>query len=138
VPLTIKENIYTRGDPAPIGTRAHEDAPPQPADAPAAARAREAGCVLARQDHHARLRHAVLGPLQPARRVRANPWRLDRNTSGSSSGAAAAAAAGYAPLHIEPTSALGAPPATHCGIFALSLARRIPVCRRIWAASRAR
>src|SRR5262245_26057178 len=25
VPLTIKENIYTRGDPAPIGTRANED-----------------------------------------------------------------------------------------------------------------
>ena len=31
VPLTIKENIYTRGDPAPIGTRANDDAPPQPA-----------------------------------------------------------------------------------------------------------
>ena len=30
VPLTIKENIYTRGAPAPIGTRANEDAPPRP------------------------------------------------------------------------------------------------------------
>ena len=46
VPVTIKENIYTKGDPAPIGTRANEDAPPQAADAPAAARAREAGCTL--------------------------------------------------------------------------------------------
>ena len=46
VPLTIKENIYTRGDPAPIGTRANEDAPLQPADAPPAARVREAGCVI--------------------------------------------------------------------------------------------
>jgi hypothetical protein len=26
VPVTIKENIYTRGDPAPIGTRANDDA----------------------------------------------------------------------------------------------------------------
>src|SRR5881394_3424883 len=42
VPLTIKENVYTRGDPAPIGTRANEHAPPQRADAPAAARVREA------------------------------------------------------------------------------------------------
>ena len=27
VPITIKENIYTRGDPAPIGTRAYADTP---------------------------------------------------------------------------------------------------------------
>jgi len=33
VPVTIKENIHTRGDPAPIGTCANDDAPPQPADA---------------------------------------------------------------------------------------------------------
>src|SRR5688572_27399427 len=46
VPLTIKENIYTRGAPAPIGTRANEDAAPQPEDAPPAARLREAGCVI--------------------------------------------------------------------------------------------
>jgi len=45
VPVTIKENIATRGDPAPIGTRANENAAPQPADAPPAARVREAGCV---------------------------------------------------------------------------------------------
>src|SRR6187401_1456416 len=38
VPVTIKENIYTKGDPAPIGTKANDDAPPQAADAPPAAR----------------------------------------------------------------------------------------------------
>ena len=32
VPVTIKENIYTEGDPAPIGTLANEDAAPQPDD----------------------------------------------------------------------------------------------------------
>ena len=42
VPVTIKENIGTRGDRSPIGTRANEHEPPQPADAPPAARAREA------------------------------------------------------------------------------------------------
>ena len=68
VPITIKENIYTRGDPAPIGTRANHDAPPQPADAPAAARRPRGRLRAARQDHDARLRHAVLGPVEPARR----------------------------------------------------------------------
>src|SRR5437660_609604 len=58
-----------------------------------------------------------------------NPWRLDRNTSGSSSGAAAAAVAGYAPLHLG-TDIGGSVrlPATHCGIFALKPSLgRVPV-----------
>ena len=68
VPLTIKENIYTRGDPAPIGTRANEDA--RAAERRRAARGARARSGLRdpRQDHHARLRHAVLGPFEPARR----------------------------------------------------------------------
>jgi len=58
-----------------------------------------------------------------------NPWRLDRNTSGSSSGAGAAALARYAPLHIG-TDIGGSVrlPATHCGIFALKPSLgRVPV-----------
>jgi aspartyl-tRNA(Asn)/glutamyl-tRNA(Gln) amidotransferase subunit A len=58
-----------------------------------------------------------------------NPWRLDRNTSGSSSGAGAACAAGYGPLHIG-TDIGGSVrlPATHCGIFALKPSLgRIPI-----------
>jgi len=61
--------------------------------------------------------------------VTRNPWRLDRNPSGSSSGAAAAAVAGYAPLHIG-TDIGGSVrlPATHCGIFALKPSLgRVPV-----------
>jgi aspartyl-tRNA(Asn)/glutamyl-tRNA(Gln) amidotransferase subunit A len=46
VPVTIKENIRTRGIPSPIGTRANEDAAPAADDAPPAARLREAGCVI--------------------------------------------------------------------------------------------
>ena len=42
VPITIKENIATKGDPAPIGTRANADLPPAAADAPPAARAKRA------------------------------------------------------------------------------------------------
>ena len=82
VPLTIKENIHTRGDPAPIGTRANEDAPAQPATR----RPRRACAKLAAsssQNHHAGLGMLSSGLSSlPACR---NPWRLDRNTSGSSS-----------------------------------------------------
>src|SRR5438067_6482568 len=93
VPITLKENIYTRGDPAPIGTRANEDAPPQTADAPPAARVRAAGCVLLGKTTMPDYGMLASG-LSSLHGITRNPWRLDRNTSGSSSGAAAAAVAG--------------------------------------------
>ena len=49
MPLTIKENVFTQGDPAPIGTRANDEAPPQAADAPAAARIRAAIAAVVRE-----------------------------------------------------------------------------------------
>jgi aspartyl-tRNA(Asn)/glutamyl-tRNA(Gln) amidotransferase subunit A len=128
VPITIKENIYTRGDPAPIGTRANEDLPPQRDDAPAAARAREAGCVIlgkTTMPDYGMLSSGV----SSLHGVTRNPWMLNRNPSGSSSGAGAAAAAGYAPLHLG-TDIGGSVrlPATHCGIFALKPSLgRVPV-----------
>ena len=128
VPVTIKENIYTRGDPAPVGTRANEDAPPQAADAPAAARLREAGCVILGKTTMPDFGMLSSG-LSSLHGVTRNPWRLDRNPSGSSSGAAAAAVAGYAPLHVG-TDIGGSVrlPATHCGLFALKPSLgRVPV-----------
>jgi aspartyl-tRNA(Asn)/glutamyl-tRNA(Gln) amidotransferase subunit A len=128
VPITIKENIHTRGDPSPIGTRANEDAAPQPEDAPPAARAREAGCVILGKTTMPDYGMLSSG-LSSLHGITRNPWRLDRNTSGSSSGAGAACAAGYAPLHIG-TDIGGSVrlPATHCGIFALKPSLgRIPV-----------
>jgi len=128
VPLTIKENVYTRGDPAPIGTRANEDTPPQAADAPPAARLREAGCVLLGKSTMPDYGMLSSG-LSSLHGVTRNPWRPERNTSGSSSGAGAAAAAGYAPLHLG-TDIGGSVrlPATHCGIFALKPSLgRVPI-----------
>ena len=128
VPVTIKENIYTRGDPSPIGTRANEDAPPQPADAPPAARLHEAGCVILGKTTMPDYGMLSSG-LSSLHGVTRNPWRLDRNTSGSSSGAAAAAVAGYAPLHLG-TDIGGSVrlPATHCGLFALKPSfGRVPI-----------
>jgi len=128
VPVTIKENIYTKGDPAPIGTKANDDAAPQPADAPPAARLREAGCVILGKTTMPDYGMLSSG-LSSMHGITRNPWRLDRNTSGSSSGAGAAAAAGYAPLHLG-TDIGGSVrlPATHCGIFALKPSLgRVPV-----------
>ena len=128
VPLTIKENIATRGDPAPIGTRANEDAPMQPADAPPAARVREAGCVILGKTTMPDYGMLSSG-LSSLHGITRNPWHLERNPSGSSSGAAAAAVAGYAPLHLG-TDIGGSVrlPATHCGIFALKPSLgRVPV-----------
>jgi aspartyl-tRNA(Asn)/glutamyl-tRNA(Gln) amidotransferase subunit A len=128
VPLTIKENIATRGDPAPIGTRANEDAPSQAADAPAAARVREAGCVILGKTTMPDYGMLSSG-LSSLHGITRTPWRADRNPSGSSSGAGAAAAACYAPLHLG-TDIGGSVrlPATHCGIFALKPSLgRVPV-----------
>jgi aspartyl-tRNA(Asn)/glutamyl-tRNA(Gln) amidotransferase subunit A len=128
VPLTIKENIYTRGDPSPIGTRASEDAPPQAADAPPAARVREAGCVILGKTTMPDYGMLSSG-LSSLHGVTRNPWRLERNTSGSSAGAGAAAVAGYAPLHLG-TDIGGSVrlPAAHCGIFALKPSLgRVPI-----------
>jgi aspartyl-tRNA(Asn)/glutamyl-tRNA(Gln) amidotransferase subunit A len=128
VPVTIKENIYTKGDPAPIGTAANHDAPPQPADAPPAARLREAGCVILGKTTMPDFGMLSSG-LSSIHGVTRNPWNTARNTSGSSSGAGAAAAAGYAPLHLG-TDIGGSVrlPATHCGIFALKPSLgRVPV-----------
>jgi aspartyl-tRNA(Asn)/glutamyl-tRNA(Gln) amidotransferase subunit A len=128
VPVTIKENIATRGDPAPIGTRANEDDPPQAADAPPAARLREAGCVMLGKTTMPDYGMLSAG-VSSLHGITRNPWRLDRNPSGSSSGAAAAAAAGYAPLHLG-TDIGGSIrlPATHCGLFGLKPSfGRVPI-----------
>lgn len=128
VPVTLKDNLATKGDPTPVGTRANEDLPPSAADCPPAARVREAGCVILGKTTMPDFGMLSSG-LSSLHGVTRNPWRLDRNTSGSSSGAGAAAAAGYGPLHLG-TDIGGSVrlPATHCGIFALKPSLgRIPI-----------
>lgn len=127
VPVTIKENLYTKGDPAPLGTRA-TDLTPKAADAPPAARMREAGCVVL-----GKTTMPDFGMLSSGRSsfhgTTCNPWRLDRNPAGSSSGAGAAGAAGYGPLHLG-TDIGGSIrlPAALCGLFGLKPSLgRVPV-----------
>ncbi|HEX7891407.1 MAG TPA: amidase [Ramlibacter sp.] len=127
VPVTIKDNIATRGDPTPLGTAASECVPAA-ADAPPAARVRESGGVILAKTtmpDYGMLSSGLSSYHQLAR----NPWDLGRTPGGSSAGAGAAAAAGYGPLHIG-TDIGGSLrlPAGWCGIFTLKPSLgRIPI-----------
>jgi aspartyl-tRNA(Asn)/glutamyl-tRNA(Gln) amidotransferase subunit A len=127
VPATIKENIATRGVPVPLGA-ATTKLVPALADAPPAARLREAGAVIFSKttmpDYG--MLSSGLSSFHPLTR---NPWDLSKNPGGSSSGAGAAAAAGYGPLHLG-TDIGGSVrlPACWCGLVALKPSLgRIPI-----------
>jgi aspartyl-tRNA(Asn)/glutamyl-tRNA(Gln) amidotransferase subunit A len=127
VPVTVKENIASRGVPVPLGTAATELVPAQD-DAPPVARLREAGAMLIAKttmpDYG--MLTSGLSSFHPLTR---NPWDLTKNPGGSSAGAAAAAAAGYGPLHLG-TDIGGSIrlPAAFCGVFGLKPSLgRIPI-----------
>ncbi|QWF80363.1 amidase [Amycolatopsis sp. CA-230715] len=127
VPLTIKENIATEGTPVPLGTAATELVP-APADAPAAARIREAGGVLLAKTTMPDYGMLTSG-LSSFHTTSRNPWDRARTPGGSSAGAAAAAAAGYGPLHVG-TDIGGSIrlPAGWCGLVGLKPSfGRVPV-----------
>jgi aspartyl-tRNA(Asn)/glutamyl-tRNA(Gln) amidotransferase subunit A len=127
VPVTIKDNIATKGQPIPLGAAsvplvaAERDAPP-------AARLREAGAVIFSKttmpDYG--MLSSGLSSFHPLTR---NPWDLSKNPGGSSAGAGAAGAAGYGPLHLG--SDIGGSvrlPASWCGLVALKPSHgRVPI-----------
>lgn len=98
VPVTIKDNIATKGVPVPLGA-ATTKLVPATADAPPAARLREAGAIIFSKttmpDYG--MLSSGLSSFHPLTR---NPWDLTKNPGGSSAGAGAAGAAGYGPLHL--------------------------------------
>jgi Asp-tRNA(Asn)/Glu-tRNA(Gln) amidotransferase A subunit family amidase len=127
VPVTIKENIATRGLPLPLGSAATVLVPARD-DAPPAARLREAGAVFI-----ARTTMPDYGMLSSGlssfHKLARNPWDLRKNPGGSSAGAGAAAAAGYGPLHLG-TDIGGSIrlPAAWCGVVGLKpSAGRVPI-----------
>ncbi|MEN9417864.1 MAG: hypothetical protein RI988_1484 [Pseudomonadota bacterium] len=127
VPVTIKENIATRGVPVPLGTAATVLSPAAH-DAPPAQRLREAGCVILGKTTMPDWGMLSSG-LSSFHRLARNPWDLRLNPGGSSAGAGAAAAAGYGPLHIG-TDIGGSIrlPAAWCGIFGFKPSLgRIPI-----------
>jgi aspartyl-tRNA(Asn)/glutamyl-tRNA(Gln) amidotransferase subunit A len=115
VPVTIKENIATKGVAMPLGSAASLLVPAA-ADAPPAARLREAGAVFV-----ARTTMPDYGMLSSGlssfHALARNPWNLRKTPGGSSAGAGATAAAGYGPIHLG-TDIGGSIrlPATWCGV----------------------
>jgi aspartyl-tRNA(Asn)/glutamyl-tRNA(Gln) amidotransferase subunit A len=127
VPVTLKENIATWGTPVPLGTAA-TTLTPAAADAPPAARLREAGAVIVCKTTMPDYGMLSSG-LSSFHRLARNPWDLSKNPGGSSAGAAAACAAGYGPLHVG-TDIGGSIrlPAGWCGVFGLKPSQgRIPI-----------
>ena len=127
VPALLKENIATAGVPIPLGCAATE-LRPAPADAPPAARLREAGAVILGKTTMPDLGMLSSG-LSSFHPLTRNPWNLQRNPGGSSAGAAAAAAAGYGPLQVG-TDIGGSIrlPAGWCGVFGLKPSHgRVPI-----------
>ena len=127
VPVTIKENIATRGVPVPLGTAAMPLVPAAQ-DAPPAARLRESGAVILGKTTMPDYGMLSSG-LSSFHALARNPWNPALNPGGSSSGAAAAAAAGYGPLHIG-TDIGGSIrlPAGWCGVVGLKPSwGRIPI-----------
>jgi aspartyl-tRNA(Asn)/glutamyl-tRNA(Gln) amidotransferase subunit A len=127
VPITIKDNIAVAGFPTPVGTAAG-DMTPSVADAPPAARVREAGCVIIGKTTMPDYGMLVSG-VSSLHGVTRNPWNLSRNPGGSSSGAGASLVAGYTPLALG-TDIGGSVrlPASYNGIFALKPSLgRVPI-----------
>jgi aspartyl-tRNA(Asn)/glutamyl-tRNA(Gln) amidotransferase subunit A len=127
VPVTIKDNIATKGVPVPLGA-ASVKLVPATVDAPPAARLREAGAVIFSKttmpDYG--MLSSGLSSFHPLTR---NPWNVAKNPGGSSSGAGAAGAAGYGPLHLG-TDIGGSVrlPACWCGLVALKPSLgRVPI-----------
>jgi aspartyl-tRNA(Asn)/glutamyl-tRNA(Gln) amidotransferase subunit A len=127
VPITIKENIATKGVPVPLGCAAVSLTPAE-ADAPPAARSREAGAVILGKTTMPDYGMLSSG-LSSFHALARNPWNLATNPGGSSAGAGAAAAAGCGPLHIG-TDIGGSVrlPAGWCGLVGLKPSfGRIPI-----------
>ena len=127
VPVTIKDNIATKGVPVPLGAATTKLVPAE-MDAPPAARLREAGAVIFSKttmpDYG--MLSSGLSSFHPLTR---NPWDLSKNPGGSSAGAGAAGAAGYGPLHLG-TDIGGSVrlPAGWCGLVALKPSLgRVPI-----------
>jgi aspartyl-tRNA(Asn)/glutamyl-tRNA(Gln) amidotransferase subunit A len=127
VPVTIKDNIATKGQPVPLGAASVPQVA-APADAPPVARLREAGAVIFSKttmpDYG--MLSSGLSSFHPLTR---NPWDLSKNPGGSSAGAGAAGAAGYGPLHLG--SDIGGSvrlPSTWCGLVGLKPSLgRVPI-----------
>ncbi|MBL0932650.1 MAG: amidase, partial [Alphaproteobacteria bacterium] len=92
IPITIKDNLATAGDPLTNGSHAFADVVAQ-ADVTLAARLRAAGAIVVAKTTLPELGHKMLTD-SPKYGITRNPWSLAHTPGGSSGGARAAVAAG--------------------------------------------
>lgn len=116
VPMSLKDNVATRGIRTTNGSLVHRDDIPTD-DAPLATTLFASGAVLLGKTNLPEWgwKGASCNRLGPPAR---NPWRLDRTTGGSSAGAASAVASGLGPLAQGGDGAGSIRiPAAFCGVF---------------------
>ena len=118
VTATVKDMLDLVGTPTRRGSRITSSAP-APADTPAVARLRAAGCVLLGKTTTSEQGWSGLS-FSPLTGLTHNPHRPGVTSGGSSAGAAAAAAAGMGALHIG-TDGAGSVrlPAHFCGVVGM-------------------
>ncbi|MBN9498452.1 MAG: amidase [Alphaproteobacteria bacterium] len=98
IPITIKDNLATAGDPLTNGSHAFADVVAQ-ADVTLAARLRAAGAIVVAKTTLPELAHKMLTD-SPKYGITRNPWSLAHTPGGSSGGASAAVAAGVGALAV--------------------------------------
>jgi aspartyl-tRNA(Asn)/glutamyl-tRNA(Gln) amidotransferase subunit A len=99
VPASIKDIILTRGWPTRRGSKTTDPAGPWNDDAPAVARLREHGAVLAGKTTTPEFGWKGVTD-SPLTGITRNPWNPKKTPGGSSGGSAAAVASGMGPLTI--------------------------------------
>jgi aspartyl-tRNA(Asn)/glutamyl-tRNA(Gln) amidotransferase subunit A len=99
VPVSVKDTLLVKGGPTLHGSRTTDLEQSWREDAPAAARLREAGCVILGKTTTPEFGWKALTD-SPLKGITRSPWHPEHTPGGSSGGAAAALAAGIGALAV--------------------------------------
>jgi len=131
VPITIKDNVFTKGVRTTFGSKLYENFVPD-RDAILVERLKNAGAVILGKTNMPEFGLvAITDNLVFGKTV--NPWNLNRTSGGSSGGAAAAVAAGLCPVaHGNDFGGSLRIPSSFCGVFVLKPSfGRVPIYPRL-------
>ncbi len=118
IPLTIKDTLAVRGMPTRVGSQT-TSAASSDADAPPAARLREAGAVILGKTTTPEFGWKGMTD-SPLAGITRNPWNLAHTPGGSSGGAAAALAAGIGAIaHGSDGGGSIRIPSSYCGLYGI-------------------